>query len=287
MTPFQYARPESLDELLALLQQHGPHARLLAGGTDLMVRLRARRDVPRIVIDLKHVGALRADVTSTRDGISIGARTVMTDIAGSALVQRYFPALVEAALVVGSVQIRNRATLSGNICNASPAADTAPVLLAYEATVNLIGAAGSRSITLEEFFIGPGRTAMMPAEIVQSVDLPLPGPQTGTAFGRLTRRRGVDLAIINLCCHVKASGDVRFALGAVGPRPFLVRDESGILMDDSRTDHERDAVLERLLTAAAPISDLRASDAYRSAMLPIFARRTLNAAIDRMRRSGA
>ena len=132
MTPFQYARPGSLDELLALLQQHGPHARLLAGGTDLMVRLRARRDVPRIVIDLKHVGALRADVTSTRDGISIGARTVMTDIAGSALVQRYFPALVEAALVVGSVQIRNRATLSGNICNASPAADTAPVLLAYE-----------------------------------------------------------------------------------------------------------------------------------------------------------
>jgi len=269
---FEYVRPESLDELLALMSVHGANARLLAGGTDLVVGLRNGRRSPQVVIDLKRVAALRCDVVSTNTGLRIGARTVMTDVVVDEEIRHHFPALVEAALVVGSVQIRNRATVAGNICNASPAADTAPALLAYGARVNVIGTGGSRTLRLEEFFAGPGRTVLARGEIVESIDLPHPPPKSGAAFVRLTRRRGDDLAIISLCCLAHASGEVRFAVGAMGPRPFLVRGDSA------------DTALQRLLTSAAPISDLRASDEYRSAMLPILARRALNIAVERGRR---
>jgi len=278
----QYLRPVSLDELLTLLRTHGAGARLLAGGTDLLVRVRKgpafaqgfgeAGGSPAVLIDLKWVAELRADVTERDGRLRIGARAVMTDVIGHRQVREYFPALVEAAQVVGSVQIRNRATLAGNLCNASPAADTAPALLAYGASLNLAGASGSRQMLLDEFFAGPGRTVLAPGEIVTSIDLPLPTERTGGAFGRLTRRRGVDLAIVNLCCVVRESGDVRFAFGAVGPRPFVVASRE-------------DAPLDDVIAHARVISDLRAGADYRLAMLPVLARRALNAATKRLHMS--
>src|SRR5262249_46279002 len=154
----------------------------------------------------------------------------------------HFPALVESAAVVGSVQIRNRATLAGNICNASPAADTAPALLVYRATVNLVSASASRGGALTAFFERPGRTGMRQGELVASIDLPVPAARAGAAFGRITRRYGVDLATINLCCRVDVSGETRFAYGAVGPRPFLVTDPSGVLSSASAGAEEKTAV---------------------------------------------
>ena len=269
MTPFAYFRPETLDELLALMRTHATGSRLLAGGTDLLVRLRANRESPEVVIDLKRVSELRADVIATEGVIRIGARTVMTDVIENARIREYFPALVEAARTVGSVQIRNRATLAGNLCNASPAADTAPPLLAHGAGVNLLSSTGSRHMPLDAFFQGPGRTALMPGELIASVDLPLPAERTGSAFGRLTRRQGVDLAIASVCCVVRESGTAHFAFGAVGPRPFVIASR-------------RDAPLEEVLKYASPISDLRANADYRLAMLPVLARRALNRAIARM-----
>ena len=266
---FEYLRPESLDELLGLMKVHGPSARLLAGGTDLLVGITKRRQTPPVVIDLKKVTELRSDVTSIPGGIRIGARAVMTDIIAADTVQQQFPALAEAALVVGSVQIRNRATLAGNICNASPAADTAPVLLAYGARVNALGAAGVREIPIADFFAGPGRTLLSEGEIVGSIDIPLPHPHSGAAFSRLTRRRGVDLAIVSVCCTVHGSGQVAFAAGAIGPRPFIVSGDTA------------DEALRRLAIRAAPISDLRSSREYRAAMLPVLARRALNVAMER------
>lgn len=260
-----YLRPESLAELLALMRAHGPDARLLAGGTDLLVRARKEHEFPLVVIDLKRVAELRADVSEIDGHVRIGARAVMTDLIEHKRLRATFPALVEAALVVGSVQIRNRATVAGNLCNASPAADTAPALLAYRAALNVVSISGARRILLDEFFSGPGRTVLGPGEIVESVDLPLPAGRTGSAFQRLTRRHGVDLAIVSTCCVVHESGDVRFAFGAVGPRPFVVE------------THEN-ARLEDIVKRASPISDLRASDEYRTAMLPILARRALNEA---------
>jgi CO/xanthine dehydrogenase FAD-binding subunit len=266
----RYMRPESLDELFTMLHAH-PDARLLAGGTDLLVRLRKGAEVPSMIVDLKRVTALRADVAQIGNVIRIGARTVITDVVESTLLRAHFPALIEAALVVGSVQIRNRATISGNICNASPAADTSPALIAYDAVVNLAHAGGVRSLPVEEFFTGPGRTVLAPGEIVESIDLPLPNVRSGSAFGRLTRRHGVDLAIVSVCCVVRESGDVRFALAAVGPRPIAV-------------NTRQDSSLDDLLKYVSPISDLRGSDEYRRAMVPVLARRALKAALNRMHR---
>jgi CO/xanthine dehydrogenase FAD-binding subunit len=279
---FDYASPASLEELLRLLDQHGSDAKILAGGTDLMVRMRAGRMLPRVVIDLKRVSSLRSDIIETDSCVRIGARTVMADVVADARIRRHFPALVEAAGVVGSVQIRNRATLAGNICNASPAADTAPALLVYDAVANLAGLNGPRRVPLCAFFTGPGRTVLQRAEIVESIDLPLSTSASGAAFGRLTRRRGVDLATINLCCLVKPSGEVRFAYGAVGPRPFLVQDASGVLANPESTAAERDAVLRELISAASPISDLRGGRDYRIAMLLVMSRRALAAALQRI-----
>jgi carbon-monoxide dehydrogenase medium subunit len=271
-----------MDELLMLLHEHGPAAKILAGGTDLMVRMRAGRILPQVVVDLKRVAALRADIVETGSCLRVGARTVMTDVIQDPRVLRHFPALAEAAGVVGSVQIRNRATLAGNICNASPAADTAPALLVYDAIANITGLNGARPVPLREFFTGPGRTVLQRAEIIESIDLPLPAGPQGSAFGRVTRRRGVDLATINLCCLVKPSGETRFAYGAVAPRPFLVQDDSGVLADLNRSPAERDSRLKELIAHASPISDLRGAKDYRSAMLLVMSRRALAAAIGRL-----
>ena len=300
MRPFRYTRPTTIDELFGLLSTHGSAARLLAGGTDLLVRLRLGHIAPDVVIDIKRVDDLRADIididgpmdmtagpgTGTGAALRIGARALMADIAADRRVRRHFPALVDAARVVGSVQIRNRATLAGNICNASPAADTAPALLVYRAIVNIAGPRGSRQVAVEDFVTGPGRTVLNGAEIDTSIDLPIPARGTGAAFGRVTRRYGVDLASVNLCCLVTAAGETRFAFGAVGPRPFLVRDESGALADRQTHAAARDEILHTLIQHATPISDVRADRDYRIAMLAVMSRRALGAALDQ-RQEGA
>jgi xanthine dehydrogenase iron-sulfur cluster and FAD-binding subunit A len=285
--PFEYARPDSLDALLRLLQEHGSDATLLAGGTDVIVRLRKGRRVPKIVIDLKRIEALGPGIDKTASAIRIGARTVITDIVSDPDVRRHFPALIEAALVVGSVQIRNRATLTGNICNASPAADTAPALLVYDASVNVIGGNGGRQIRMTDFFAGPGRTTLGRGEIVESIQLPLPSVRTGSAFARLARRLGVDLAIVSVACAAEATGRVRCAFGAVGPRPFLAQDESGVLLDRRADPSVGEAALRHMFATAEPISDLRASKEYRAAMLPVMTRHALEAALTRLGQVGA
>jgi carbon-monoxide dehydrogenase medium subunit len=282
MRSFAYARPESLNEALALLNEYGPAATILAGGTDVVVRLRTGRVLPAIVIDLKRVPALHADILETDTCLRVGARTVMADLVADERVRSRFPALAEAAHEVGSIQIRNRATLAGNICNASPAADTAPPLLVYGAVVNLVNATGPRSIPLAHFFKGPGRTAMERGELVESIDLPFAKQRQGAAFARATRRLGVDLATINIACLVKASGQTLFAYGAVAPTPLLVSDDSGKLADANCREDEKLRILENLIAHTAPISDVRASREYREALLMVMSRRVLDAAIARL-----
>jgi carbon-monoxide dehydrogenase medium subunit len=279
---FRYAAPGTLQEALALLTEHGLAAKLLAGGTDLLVRLRRGHLRPDLVIDLKKVDALRGDAVETDGCLRVGARMVMTDLAADARIRRHFPALVEAAAVVGSVQIRNRATLAGNICNASPAADTAPALLVYGAVTNLVSLEARRRVPLTDFFVGPGRSVLNPGELVESIDLPLPSERTGAAFGRVTRRRGVDLATINLCCLVTASGTARFAYGAVAARPFVVTDESGVLGAPEAIGERRSDALMRIVAHARPISDVRADQDYRSGMLSVMSRRALETAHERL-----
>ena len=200
MKPFAYARPDSLDEAVRLLDAHGPDASILAGGTDLLIELRNWDIDPEVVVDLKRVPELAPAINLDDGVLSISASTVMTDIAEHPEVQRHFVALVESALVVGSVQIRARATLAGNICNGSPAADTAPPLLVYDAVVVVAGPQGTRRVPIDDFIVGPGTTALERGELVTAIELPVPDPPLGAAFTRLTRRRGTDLASITLSC---------------------------------------------------------------------------------------
>jgi CO/xanthine dehydrogenase FAD-binding subunit len=285
MKPFRYASPRRLGDALALLEEHGSGVRVLAGGTDLLVKMRLGHIQPSVVLDLKRVDALRSDVVEIGACLRVGARAVMTDLIADPRIRRHYPALVEAASVVGSVQIRNRATLAGNICNASPAADTAPALLVYDAVANLMSVHGERRVRLTDFFTGPGRTVLNRDELVESIDLPIPSGPAGAAFGRVTRRRGVDLATVNLCCLVTPSGTARFAYGAVAARPFLVTDDSGAFAARGSHPAARDAAIDRLIGHASPISDVRADRDYRAGMLSVVSRRTLQVAHERLARA--
>ncbi len=171
MQPFKYVRPQTVDEAVALLAEHGPEAHLLAGGTDLMIGLRHGTINPGIVVDIKRVAELHPEIRENEGALTISCTAVLTDVIRDDRVQRHFPALAEAAATVGSVAIRNRATVVGNICNASPAADTAPALLVYGAEIDLMSSSGTRRVLLDEFFVGPGQTEIQPGEIHQRLGL--------------------------------------------------------------------------------------------------------------------
>ncbi len=190
--------------------------------------------------------------------------------------------------MVGSVQIRNRATLVGNVCNASPAADTVPPLLVYGAVLVVAGPGGERRVTLDDFLVSSGRTTLAAGELVTAVELPLPSEGMGATHVRRTRRRGHDLASVTLCCAVDAAGVTRIAYGSMGPRPYLVVDESGRLADETVADAEKAAIFERLFEAASPSPrSMRASPEYRSAMLRVLGWRALRVAVARRGEGGA
>ena len=283
MHTFAYARPSSLAEAVELLAAHGPDARVLAGGTDLIVRLRDGSATPSVVIDVKRIAELQPGIRETDGHVVIGATTVMTDVAADPLVHRHFPALAEAAAVVGSVQIRNRATLAGNICNASPAADTAPSLLVHGASVVVEGPGGTRRIRVNDLFVRSGVTTLARGELVTAIELPIPAQRMASVHVRRTRRRGHDLASVTLTCGVDASGVTRIAYGSVGPRAVLVTDESGVLADAAAPDEAKAPILEAMFVAASPSPrSMRAGPEYRLAMLRVLGRRALAAAIERL-----
>jgi CO/xanthine dehydrogenase FAD-binding subunit len=283
MHTFAYARPATLAEAVALLEAHGPAARLLAGGTDLVIRLRDGTARPAVVIDIKRIAELRPAIREDDGRLVISAGTVMTDVAADDRVRRSFPALAEAAAVVGSVQIRNRATLVGNVCNASPAADTAPPLLVYDATVVAEGPGGTRRIPVDDFFVRSAVTTLARGELVTAIELPLPARKMGAVHMRRTRRRGHDLASVTLCCAVDEAGVTRLAYGSVGPRPVLMIDESGVLADPAAPDEAKAPIFERMFADASPSPrSMRASPEYRLAMLRVLGARALRTAIDRL-----
>ena len=287
MRPFAYERPTDLAAAVALLDEHGPDARPLAGGTDLIIRLRDGSIQPRLVIDLKGIAELDGEIRGASEddgGLTIGARTVMTDIAADERIRRDYEALAEAAAVVGAVQIRNRATLAGNICNASPAADTAPALLVFDARVVVAGPAGIRRIPIDDFFVRSGVTTLARGELVIAIELPRPPGPIGSVHLRRTRRRGHDLAAVTLACAIAADGVTRLAYGSLGPRPVRVADDTGLLADPTAPERAKMERLETLFVAASPSArSMRASPEYRLAMLHLLGLRAVGIAIERLR----
>ena len=288
MRRFAYERPASLDEAVSVLAAHGEAARPLAGATDLIIRLRDGSLAPDVVVDIKRIPELAPGIRRDGECLVIGANTTMTEIAADDTVRARYAALAEGAAVVGSIQIRNRATLAGNLCNASPAADTAPALLVYGAEVIVAGPDGRRRIALDDWFVRSGVTTLRRGELVTAIELPLAATPVGSTHMRRTRRRGHDLASVTLSCAVRADGTTAIAYGSVGPRPWLVSDDSGTLADPGAPEDAKLAVLDRLFERASPSpTSMRASPEYRLAMLRVLGLRAVEAAIGRLAGAGA
>jgi carbon-monoxide dehydrogenase medium subunit len=284
MQPFAYARPATLAEAVSLLVEHGTGARVLAGGTDLIIRLRDGTATAALVVDVKHVPELAPGVRAGEGGtLVIGALTTMTEIAAHPVIRRDMAGLADAAAVVGSVQIRNRATLGGNLCNASPAADTAPALLVHGAVVMAAGPDGTRRIPLDDFLVRSGVTTLAPGELVTAIEIPAPpAGRIASVHLRRTRRRGHDLASVTLACGVDAAGVTRLAYGSVGPRPLLRVDATGVLADPAAPADAVEALLEAAFADASPSArSMRAGPEYRLAMLRVLGRRARAGALAR------
>jgi len=284
MRVFAYERPTAIADVVTILEERGSDARLLAGGTDLIIRLRDGTLQPQVVVDVKRVAGIGSDIVETDGALRIGALTTMTQIADDPRVRQNFVALAEAALVVGSVQIRNRATLAGNICNASPAADTLPALLVYGASVELTGPEGARTVAVDQVLVRSGVTTLARGELVTAIELPMPASPRGAVHLRRTRRRGHDLASVTLACAVDADGVTRISYGSVGPRPLLVVDDTGVLADSAATEADKLERLDDLFSDASPSPrSIRATPDYRLAMLRVLGLRGVAAAIERLR----
>ena len=282
MHAFDYERPDRLADALALMADADGGARLLAGGTDLIIRIRDGSIRPKTVVDVKGIAEFSRDIRIDDGWLRIGARTTMTDLLRDERIRRDYTALAEAAAYVGSVQIRNRATLIGNICNASPAADTAPALLAFEARVVAVGQGGRRIIPLDDFFVRSGVTTLAPWELVEAIEMPVRSGRRGSVHARRTRRRGHDLASVTLAVAIDEDGVTRVSYGSVGPRPVVAVDESGALADPTAGDDAVRDRLDELFAAAAPSpTSMRASPEYRLAMLRAMGIRAVHAARQR------
>lgn len=269
-----FHRPPDAAAVSALLAELGPEARILAGGTDLVVQMRDGRAVPRHLVDIGGIDALAAVVLGD-GGLRIGANARVTDVVRQLRARLGYTALAEAAVCVGSMQIQNRATIVGNVCNASPAADTVPALLVHGAEVEILGL-GSRHEPLESFLLGPGRTALAPGEWVVAIRLPAPRHTEGSAYVKLGRTRGVDLALVGVACRLDARG-ARLAFASVGPTAVLVDlpgDPAASLPEPATT---------AIAAAIHPIADVRASADYRSAMALTLAREAWSIAYARLR----
>ena len=287
MKPFEYFTPDRLDEALDILQQH-PEAQVLAGGTDLLVQAHERNRPIAALVSLRRIPGL--NTVAINGMLCLGAMQTVGKVAAHPGIRQDYTALAMGAGLIGSVQIQNMATVGGNICNASPSADTAPGLLASGAQVVLASAMGERILPLEAFFQGPGKTALQPGELLIRLELPLPPAHCGSFYLRHTPRARMDLAFVGVAAAVQLSetGEIcsaRIALGAVAPTPLRAyRAEQRLA--GSRPDEA--LINEAALLAAAethPIDDLRASADFRRHLVEVLTRRALEGAIANARTS--
>jgi CO/xanthine dehydrogenase FAD-binding subunit len=281
---FDYLEPHTIDEALSLLSQYKGRAKVIAGGTDILPKLKEREmKAPEVIIALKGIpdlGYIKYDEVS---GLSLGALATIHAVETSPIVQERFGVLFQAAESMASAQVRNRGTLGGNLCNAVPSADTAPALLTLEASLKLTSQSGERIVNVEDFFTGPNETVLTDEEILQEIHVPNLPPHSKGRYLKLTPRRSMDLAIVGVAVVVTAEdgicNDIRIALGAVAPTPTRVRRAEDIVRGEKLSGD----VIERAAQIAAeeccPISDHRASAEYRTEMVKVLTKQAIQQAI--------
>ena len=291
MQAFDYVAAGSVREAVAALKKK--RAMVLAGGTDMLVRMKGRVLTPDSVVDIKGIPGAGEISFSAKSGLRIGPAVTMRQVELSDQVREVYAALAQGAAVVGSIQIRNLATVAGNICNSAPSADTAPGLIALRAKVRIAGSDGQRTMLVENFMTGPGKTALKRGELVTAIQLPTPGPRTGSAFVRHTPRGAMDIAVVNVAVAMTLAprtgkcGDVRIVLGAVAPTPMRALKAETLLRGEKLTV---DLIAEAAAVAGAearPISDQRASAEFRRELVRVLTGRMVEAAQTDAGRSSA
>ncbi|HBY94129.1 MAG TPA: dehydrogenase [Chloroflexi bacterium] len=290
LSPFDYHEPSTLNEAITLLERYGDDARLLAGGTDLLIAMERRKVHPRHVVSLLMIPGL--DHLHVDEGITIGALVTHRQLECTSELQGPAVALAEGACVIGGRQVRNVATIGGNICNASPAADTVAPLLALDAHVRLVGPDGQRVVPLDQFFTGPGQTVLAATEILTSIHIPPFGAHTATSFIKFGRRKAMEISIVCVASSVSLSADghtvddVRIALGAVAPTPIRAYKAEAFLRGSALTT---DAIREAARIAsseARPIDDVRASAEYRRMLVASLVERAIQRSVERIHTGG-
>jgi len=279
LSHFEFFAPKSIEEAIKRLEDCGENAFIMAGGTDLLIKRRHQMIHPKVVVSLKQIKGLDRISYSRKKGLFIGATALLADVAKHRSIKKFYPAIVKAAGNTANVQIRNMGTVVGNLCNASPAADNAPTLLALNAELNIQGPLGRRVLPLEDFFVGPGLTALQQAEIVTSIVVPPLPTGSGAAYLHLSARGKIDCSAANtgvfLQLRHKKIDTARLFIGACGPTPMRMRKAEKKLTGCKLTDalaHQAGQLASR---ESKPISDVRADEDYRLKMVTVLTKRAI------------
>ena len=285
MQAVKYVRAASVDEASRLLQEGGQGARVLAGGTDVIVQARERtRDID-LFVDIKHIPETMSIAYDASDGLTIGAAAPCYEIYGSETVRDLYPSLVDSTSLIGGTAIQGRASLGGNLCNSSPAADGIPTLIVLEASVEIAGPNGRRSVPVEDFCTAPGRNVLGDGEFVVSLRFPPPAAGSGARFLRFIPRNEMDIAVTNAATQLRIeNGSVawaRVAIGAVAPTPLLVADAGAALVGQPLSEATIEAAAAASRAAANPIDDMRGSIRQRVHLAGVLTERTIRQAAER------
>ena len=288
MKDFRYLAPRQLDEATALLAEHAGSAQLLAGGTDLLIFMRNGRKSPDTIINAKKIPELTR-LHLDDEQLTIGAAVSCRTLWEHPEISEKFPALTDAATLIGGIQIQGRATFGGNLCNAAPSADTVPPVIVYGATAHIVSSRGERQAPVAEICTGPGRTSLAADEILVSLTVPKPPANSGAAFLRFIPRNEMDIAVANAaaCVELNETGETfksaRIAIGAVAPTPLFLA-ASGAALSGKPVNDESIAEAARIArNASRPINDMRGTIEHRKQLVAVLTTRALRRACARAR----
>ena len=282
---FDYARPYSIGEAVQLLSGAGDKARVLAGGTDLLVQLRADRKQAELVVDVKRIPEMNEIRYQPEKGLELGAAVPCYQIYRNPLLKEKYPALVDVASIIGGTQIQGRASIGGNLCNAAPSADSIPLLIALGVRCRIAGVDGEREVPVEQFCTGPGRSILKPGELLLSLQFAPPGPGKGACYIRFIPRNEMDIAVAGAGVGVELDNGLirsaRIALASVAPIPLFVPEAGAALAGVPVSDDAIQRAADIAKEAAKPITDMRGTVDYRRHLCGVLVRRALHAAIRR------
>jgi carbon-monoxide dehydrogenase medium subunit len=291
MKDIDYAAPKTVAEAVALLAEKADRARILAGGTDIIVQVREHRRDLDVLVDVKNIPEVNELAYDARQGLRMGAAVPCYRIYEHAAIAKAYPGLIDAVSLIGGIQIQSRASVGGNLCNASPAADAIPALIAHCAVCVIAGPKGSREVPVEQFCTAPGRTVLDRGEFLLSLRLPAPPKRFGAAYVRFIPRNEMDIAVAGAGVSVTLDETkskctaARIALAAVAPTPLLVPDAGSVLVDGALNDGLIDKAASIARASAKPISDMRGDADYRRHLVGVLTKRALQIALQRARES--